>query len=149
MAGGMPVKAGTRAYWRTWWLAVACAAALCAPASAADQPATWFVRSGGQEDGRGTRGAPFGSLARVEAASHSGDRIVVLPAPSSEGPLDGGLRLKPRQRLVGSAAGSRNRAPRLTNTTAHLEGDAVRLADNTTVRNMEIAGQRARVREHG
>jgi hypothetical protein len=59
----------------------------------------------------------------------------VLPAANA---LDGGIALKPRQRLIGAAA-TRGAAPRITNTDrARLNGDAVRLADGVTVRNLEI-----------
>ncbi len=107
---------------------------------------TWFVRAGADANGDGTRDSPFGHLVEVETASKPGDRIVVLRAPGSAGALDGGIRLKRGQRLIGagrSVATSRaeDRAPRLTNTgTDRLNGDAVRLARGTTVRNLVIAG---------
>ena len=132
------------------WQVVAAAAILAAPAAAASaQPSpTWYVRAGAAPGGDGTHRAPFGSLAQIEAASRPGDRVVVLPAPRSAGSLDGGIELKPRQRLIGAGRSvargeERRRAPRLTNTSGeHLDGDAVRLADGATVRNLVISGAR-------
>ncbi|WP_354700368.1 hypothetical protein DSM112329_00639 [Paraconexibacter sp. AEG42_29] len=121
--------------------------AAAAPGAAAAATRTWYVEAGAADGGRGTtRAAPLATLAAVEAKSRAGDRIVVLPAVTA---LDGGLQLKPRQRLIGdgrSVTGGLPAdapAPRLTNSTAvHLEGDAVRLADRTTVRNIRVTGAR-------
>jgi hypothetical protein len=120
---------------------VVVAIAAAAPAAAdAARARTWFVSGGLAHGGLGTPRAPFATLAAVEAASRPGDRIVVLSASRSAAPLDGGIRLKPRQQLIGGAA-TGDRAARLTNTDpARLDGDAVRLATGTTVRNLEIAG---------
>lgn len=106
---------------------------------------TWYVKAGATPGGSGSVRAPFDELADVESASRPGDRIVVLPAPRAAGALDGGIRLKPRQRLTGAgprvtAASGAGRAPRLTNTTSRLNGDAVRLAGGATVRNLVIHG---------
>ncbi len=102
--------------------------ALAAPASAVE-PTTWYVEAGARS-GDGSQGAPVGSLVEVEQLSAAGDRIVVLPAAQ---PLDGGIRLKPRQVLVGGW---------LTNTTTRLHGDAVRLADGAQVRAVRITDTR-------
>ncbi|RHW24675.1 hypothetical protein D0Z08_23400 [Nocardioides immobilis] len=102
--------------------------ALAAPARAAE-PTTWYVEAGARS-GDGSQDAPLGSLVEVEQLSAAGDRIVVLPAAQ---PLDGGIRLKPRQVLVGGW---------LTNTTTRLEGDAVRLADGAQVRAVRITDTR-------
>ncbi|KAA1426680.1 hypothetical protein [Nocardioides antri] len=101
---------------------------LAAPASGSG-PTTWFVRAGASS-GDGSRAAPLGSLRAVERRSEAGDRIVVLPAAR---PLDGGIRLKPRQVLVGGW---------LTNTTTRLDGDGVRLADGAQVRGVRITETR-------
>jgi hypothetical protein len=120
--------------------------ALAAAAPATADARTRYVRAGAPAGGNGTHGSPFGQLAQVEAASNPGDRIVVLRAPRSAGALDGGIELKRGQRLTGAGrsvarGAERERAPRLTNTsTEHLDGDAVRLADGATVRNLVIAG---------
>lgn len=108
------------------------AGALLTPvADGAPAARTWYVQAGAH--GNGSRGAPFGRLADVEGASASGDRIVVLPGTRA---LDGGIRLKARQQLIGV------RNARLTNTTQRLSGDAVRLASGVTVRGLQITGAR-------
>ena len=116
--------------------ALAVAFALVAPPAAAAR--TWYVQAGAEPGGTGKkRRAPLPSLAAVEKASRPGDRIVVLAA---EEPLDGGIRLKPRQKLLAGRS-TDGRRPRLTNTDpARLEGDAVRLADRTTVGGVVIEG---------
>lgn len=113
-------------------------------AAAADGPKTWYVAAHARAGGPGTAARPFDALADVERVSRAGDTIRVLP---SDGVLNGGLRLKPRQTLVGSGPAVRGlaasaKAPRLTNTTTRLAGDAVRLSDGATVRNLRIAGAR-------
>ncbi|HEX4904774.1 MAG TPA: hypothetical protein VFU93_04925 [Acidimicrobiales bacterium] len=108
------------------------AGALVAPSSAAAR--TWYVRSGA-DSGTGTSSAPFSSLALVESASRPGDTIVVLAGAV---PLDGGIALKPGQTLRGVG----DPAPTLTNTTPRLDGDAVRLADATTVADLRFSGTR-------
>jgi len=83
-------------------LAVALAAGAAAPAvagAAQKRPRTWYVKAASPGEGRGTARAPFRRLGAVERASRPGDRIVVLP---TAGTLDGGLALKPRQRLRGA-----------------------------------------------
>jgi hypothetical protein len=68
----------------------------------------------------------------------------VLASPATAPPLDGGIALKPRQRLVGDGPAvvglARSQAaPRLTNTdAAQQSGDAVVLADHAIVRNLVI-----------
>lgn len=121
-------------------------ALLAVPWSAAAEPGprTWFVDAAARPGGDGSSARPFGSLAAVEAASAPGDTITVRPALV---PLDGGIRLKPGQTLVGAGpavAGiaEGGAAPALTNTGARLSGDAVRLADGATVRNLRIRGTR-------
>lgn len=130
-------------------LLITCAApvaAQAAPPAATAHRHTWYVSAAASGQGDGTRGAPFSTLAAVEAASREGDRIVVLASPLSTPALNGGIRLKARQRLVGSGpavtgSAAAQAAPRLTNTDkTRLDGDAVRLASGTTVRNLRIAG---------
>jgi hypothetical protein len=120
----------------------------------------WYVGASAAAGGDGSANAPFNSLALVQAASGPGDTIVVLPSPLSVPPLDGGIALKPGQRLIGGGpavvalgaplvpggppvAGSTNLAsqPRITNSTgASNNGDAVELADGTEVENLVITG---------
>lgn len=126
--------------------AVVATAAVVVPA-AAEQPSgeskakAWFVRAGAPTGGDGSRGQPFNRLRRVERASRAGDRIIVLPA---RGTLDGGIKLKRGQRLIGAGPPARRagaRAARVTNTSgARHHGDAVVLADGAKVANLTIAG---------
>lgn len=123
---------------------------------------TWYVSAGSPSGGDGSRTQPFDTLHEVEEASSPGDTIVVLPAPLSVPPLDGGIALKVGQRLIGGgppvllpshpAAGppdappvpvssGLSSLPRLTNssgTTNH--GDAIELADDSEVANLVIDG---------
>ena len=141
--------------WASAWLVAAVLAGVLAtapgPAGAAvERAGTWYVRAGAAPGGDGSRRAPFDTLARVEEASRPGDRITVLRAAATAPPLDGGIELKARQRLIGAGprvtrASARGPAPRLTNTDpARLDGDAVRLASGATVRNLVITGAAAR-----
>ncbi|WP_050760870.1 hypothetical protein [Aeromicrobium marinum] len=117
-------------------------ALLVFPTSAVAAGPSWYVQGGSAAGGSGAVDSPFGSLAEAEAASAPGDTIVVLPSPKV---LDGGIELKPGQRLVGegpSVTAGAVVAPQLTNTTDRLDGDAVRLADGTTVQNLRITGAR-------
>ncbi len=105
-----------------------------------------YVSATAAPGGDGSRQAPFGSLDNVHHASAPGDRIVVVPAPKSVPPLDGGIALKPRQRLIGAGPSVRSKRPRrrsptITNTRPDRHsGDAVVLADGATVRNLVIPG---------
>ncbi|WP_182379173.1 hypothetical protein [Nocardioides sp. WS12] len=108
---------------------------------AAPAVGTWYVKAGATTSA-GTATQPFGSLTQAESASRAGDTIVVLP---SGGVLDGGIQLKSGQTLQGSGPSvwtAGTTAPRLTNTTTRLAGDAVRLADGTTVANLRFTGAR-------
>ena len=118
----------------------------------------WNVSASAAAGGDGSANAPFNNLAQVQAASGPGDTIVVLASPLSVPPLDGGIALKPGQRLIGDGpavielgpplvpggppvAGSTNLVsqPRITNSTgASNNGDAVEMADDTEVENLVI-----------
>src|SRR5690349_5862330 len=104
-------------------------AAACGPATA--DAAELHVRAGAPAGGNGTPSAPFASLAEVQAGSAPGDTIVVERATAA---LDGGIVLKPGQRLEGAHTGDGE--PLVTNT----KGDAVTLADGTTVTGLVIRG---------
>jgi len=103
-----------------------------------------FVRAGAASGGDGSEGAPFNSLAAVERASALGDEITVLPSPLRTPPLDGGIALKPHQKLIGRGpsvndAAALTQAPRITNSdAARNSGDAVVLADYVEVSNLVI-----------
>ncbi len=120
--------------------ALVLAAAVVGPAGAK----SLFVRAGAAVGGNGSEAHPFGSLAAVASASQAGDEIIVMPAPLSEPPLDGGIALKAGQRLIGGGppVGSRRPlrlAPRITNSSAAANsGDAVVLADYAQVSNLVI-----------
>ncbi|MGH2952779.1 MAG: hypothetical protein ACRDK9_02000 [Solirubrobacterales bacterium] len=126
-------------------LALFAGAAAPAPAAGKDGR-TWYVSASADPGGDGARGAPLDSLRRVERVSRRQDTIVILPSPRRTPPLDGGLALKPRQRLVGAGKPvrrqrPRRRSPRITNTDpSRHDGDGVVLARGTTVRNLEIEG---------
>lgn len=118
--------------------------ALLWPATAGSQPiiecsrnpdqTQWFVRAGAGE-GIGAQPRPFGSLADVERCAPAGATITVLP---SSMPLDGGIRLKDRQRLLGAepARGTAIPSPRVTNTTG--TGDAITLAHGNEIAHLHI-----------
>jgi len=110
-------------------LFVLAVAAACSPGTA--RAAVLHVRAGAPAGGTGSAAAPFASLAEVQAASAPGDTIVVDRASAA---LDGGIALKSGQRLEGGQAGSGQ--PLVTNT----KGDAVTLADGTTVTGLVIRG---------
>ncbi|MEU0540784.1 hypothetical protein ABZ319_13025 [Nocardia sp. NPDC005978] len=133
---------------------LACGAHAAASVRAEPDSTTWYVSAAAPIGGDGTRDAPFGSLAAVETASRAGDTIMVRAVAPDIAPLDGGIALKPGQRLrgegpavIGAPAGTA--LPRITNTTAANDGDAVRLAERTEVGNLVIAGaQRGGVYGH-
>lgn len=103
-----------------------------------------YVRAGAPAGGDGSEAAPFNSLGTIEKASVPGDEIVVVPSPLSTPPLDGGIALKPHQKLVGQGAlvtGGKALvdAPRITNTNPTINsGDAIVLADDVEVMNLVI-----------
>ena len=80
----------------------------------------------------------------VQTASAPNDQILVLPANSSVPPLDGGIALKPGQKLIGldpfaTLADADDSAPRITNSSASLNGgSAVVLSNNNEVANLVI-----------
>jgi hypothetical protein len=97
----------------------------------------WFVRAGAAGDGVGTNDRPFASLADVERCAPAGATITVLAPADGAPPLDGGIRLKDRQKLFGAApAGGGKPAARLTNTGG--TGDAITLAHGNEVANLHI-----------
>src|SRR5262245_57830375 len=118
------------------------ALALLWPAAAGSQPAVecsrnpdqshWFVRAGAKGEGTGTQSRPFGSLADIERCAPPGATITVMP---SSMPLDGGIRLKDQQRLLGAEPAPGIAQPaRITNTTA--TADAITLAHGNEIANL-------------
>src|SRR5438270_2289896 len=103
--------------------------AVCAPSAHA---AVFHVRAGAAPGGTGSAAAPFATLDEIEGAAGPGDTIVVDPSSAA---LDGGIALKPGQRLEGGPHSL------LTNTQAsRLDGDAIRLADGVTVSGIVVRG---------
>jgi hypothetical protein len=133
-----------RSFSRRWATFVGLSLALAAAAGGPACAASLFVRAGASPGGDGSQAHPFESLAAVASASKPGDEIIVLTAPLSQPPLDGGIALKPGQRLIGGGppvAGGRSlgQAARITNSSATVNsGDAVVLADNVEVSNLVI-----------
>jgi hypothetical protein len=106
---------------------------------------TIFVSAAAGPGGNGSEQSPFNSLAAVEQASAPGDEIVVLAAPTNSPPLDGGIALKPRQKLTGRGpsvvdpSAPPAAAARIANSTAdHNSGDAILLADGVEVSNLMV-----------
>jgi hypothetical protein len=97
----------------------------------------WFVRAGAPGEATGTNDRPFGSLADIERCSPAGATITVLAPPDGAAPLDGGLRMKDRQKLIGPASPTgATAAARITNTGG--TGDGVTLAHGNEVAHLHI-----------
>jgi hypothetical protein len=110
------------------------------PDPAGNSGHTLYVSAVASPGGDGTRERPFDALAPAQQASVPGDTIVVLAAPDSAAPLDGGIVLKAKQRLIGQGGGV-GFTPRLTNSGgASNSGDAVTLAPDAEVTGLTIAG---------
>jgi hypothetical protein len=107
-----------------------------APASAS--AGVWFVRANASGDGTSAAN-PLGSSQALEAVTRAGDLIVLL---GSNGPLDGGIALKPGQTLVGQTEGGKK--PTITNSNAGRHGGSgVVLADDCKVVDVRIERTRA------
>jgi hypothetical protein len=106
---------------------------------------TWYLSASASGGGDGSRRRPFATLAAVQRASSPGDTIVMLPSPPGTPALDGGIALKPSQRLLGAGPavtvlGKGAAAPRITNTSTAHSGDAIELANGDEVSNIVVAG---------
>lgn len=128
----------------TWALVLLTLAAVAGCVSDRNQSGArvWYVQSATESaapaPGDGSKDAPFGSLAEVEAAAGPGEEIRVLAALGGAPALDGGIVLQPGQRLV--AADVEGTRPVLTNSNpAHRGGDAVTLADDSFVSGLSIS----------
>src|SRR5688500_3343446 len=126
-------------------VALALFAASASPGLASGEAGrTWYVSASANPGGSGARDDPLRSPRRAEPVPRRGDEIVILPSSRRTPPLDGGIALKPRQRLIGAGKSVRGRrasrrAPRITNTDPDRHaGDAVVLARGVTVRNLEV-----------
>ena len=118
------------------WPAVSIAQTPVACARNPDQ-ARWFVRAGAPGEGAGTNERPFASLADIERCAPPGAVITVLAPADGGAPLDGGIRLKERQKLLGIAPPPGGKpAARLTNTSG--SGDAITLAHGNEVAHLHV-----------
>ena len=103
-----------------------------------------FVWAGAADEGDGTRERPFRSLAGAVLASSEGDSIFLLSVGEPP-PLDGGVVLKARQRLIGLGADGEQPGPEskrvpMVNSTDELEGAIVVLAGSNEVAGIEFLG---------
>ncbi len=99
----------------------------------------YYVSADARPDGDGSLRKPFRLLSQAESASAAGDTIYLLSSDSGQ-ILDGGIALKPRQKLIGIGGNGdmlENAADRvqLTNTSALPGGVMVQLS-----RYNEVAG---------
>ena len=97
----------------------------------------YYVSADARPNGDGSRGSPFLLLSQAESAAAAGDIIYLLPSDSGN-VIDGGIVLKPRQKLLGVGADGEileNAADRvgLTNTTAPPGGVMVHLSAHNEV----------------
>ncbi len=97
----------------------------------------YYVSADARPTGDGSRRTPFLLLAQAESASVAGDTIYLLSSGSGK-VLDGGIALKPRQKLLGIGVDGgvlENAADRvrLTNTTALPGGVMVQLSEHNEV----------------
>jgi len=105
--------------------------------SAQQTSGQFYVSADAGNNGNGSQARPFSSLAEAESASKAGDTIYLVS--SSQGMLiDGGITLKPRQKLLGVDANGNiledvNQRVQLTNTASLPGGVMVQLADNNEV----------------
>jgi hypothetical protein len=124
---------------------LACAASPASARSSGARSRTWYVLASAAGGGNGSQQRPFATLAAVQRASGPGDTILVLPSPPGVAALDGGIALKPDQKLLGggprvTGLGEGAPAPRITNTGTADSGDAIELANGDEVSNIVVAG---------
>lgn len=92
----------------------------------------WYVQNGAS--GVGTKNKPLGSLSEVEMLSKKCDKIFIV---ASQHPLDGGIVLKEKQKLIG-LKNNKGQLPKLTNTIDSYPAHAIVLSKNNRVRNIHI-----------
>jgi len=98
---------------------------------------SYYVSASAAASGDGSQNRPFTSLQKAEAVSSNGDIIYLLPADGGD-VLNGGIVLKPGQKLIGidaegNFAEDTEKRIKLTNTTSTLNGVMVQLADHNEV----------------
>jgi len=97
-----------------------------------------YVQAGAPAGGTGAQDSPFDSLADAEAASKAGDAIILLPGT---GALDGGIALKPGQKLLGR--GGDGKMPQIININTPVQsGVMVRLSTNNEIAGIHFARMR-------
>lgn len=125
-------------------LVLAAGAPVHGQAPASPSGAAFYVSADAGATGDGSRNNPFRSLAQAEANSQPGDTIYLVG--SAKGTvLDGGITLKPRQKLIGVGAdgtvpGRPSDRPQLTNSTPLPGGVIVRLSDHNEVAGVHFIG---------
>ena len=96
--------------------------------------------------GDGSQHAPFHSLSEAETSSQPGDTIYVLGNATGK-TLDGGIALKPRQKLIGLGVDGEppqrpSDRPRLTNSASLPGGIIVRVSEHNEVAGIHFTGMR-------
>ena len=96
-----------------------------------------YIRAGDPEGGDGSEKSPFTTLSAAEAASEPWDSILIIPGDSTTA-LDGGIALKPGQKLIGLAPDGNLGGPdmdgvRMINTTDRFDGVIVKLSERNEV----------------
>ncbi len=98
----------------------------------------WFIKTGASGNGKSISN-PIGSLALLESMSKKGDSIFVL---ASDFPLQGGIKLKDNQRLLGLH--DQKNKPVISNTDGlSNNGIGVVLANNNQISNIRIENSHA------
>jgi hypothetical protein len=104
-----------------------------APCPDNPDPDTWHVRAGANvQVADGSRHRPVASFAVVERCAPTSATIRVLPGAGVY--LEGGIRLKRGQRLIGEDLAQGGQRPRIR----QVEGDGVTLADNNEVAGLHL-----------
>ncbi|MCT2532109.1 hypothetical protein N2488_02825 [SAR92 clade bacterium H231] len=108
------------------------------------KPMAFYVQSGASHDGDGkTYDNPFSSLQQVERTSGPGDFIYVIKNGIEI--LDGGIVLKPGQKLIGMASKGEksvvNSAVRISNSTFENDGVVIKLSHNNEISGIEITSR--------
>ncbi|MDP6095055.1 MAG: DUF1565 domain-containing protein [Gammaproteobacteria bacterium] len=122
---------------------------LCFPAQLSAQQdgnARYYVTTGADSNGDGSRLEPFNAIAQAEAASAPGDTIYLISVASTD-VVNGGIVLKPRQKLIGVGPDGKllenvNDRIRMSNTTAKLDGVMVQLADHNEIAGIHFVNMR-------
>jgi hypothetical protein len=124
-------------------LLIALVIGICSAGAYADE---FYISTNAREGGSGSLANPFSSLAQAESASEAGDTIYLL-ATGPQNIFDGGIRLKPDQKLLGSdASGNQllttSTAVRITNTSSNLDGSIIQLSSGNEVAGIHFTNLR-------